>query len=484
MKSARSVRSLRSIRSTKSMVEERKAEEFTDNFDSLLVLACSKFNCPYTITVKKETKQDDYYKNLKNVDAKGRVKPRPSFVLQQDDTSKASISNSNNTSNLSEDYSFHVNTITVTVLYDNFNTLTEILITNRKEVPMVLMKVIRILVPFYKNLTKITISNCKIDMYIIYELSKILQRSTIDSVCLDGSAMPLGDFTMLLKTSNLTNLSLCRCSIDDIACELIASMLHCSAPADNLLLLNLSSNQITDVGVKYIANALRTNIRLRYLNLADNHIDDEGAGYILDVLIEFPLLYDEIMKMKTNRLKYLKLKNALYIKYLSEYCNRSMDDLSETHSTSKKKKPKTTAKRDKNKGQGWTNEESVKIRAEIMTAEMLGPYTAPFSPDTIKYNNQYYYSFGNDTLQYLNLAYNNLSYLSLKKLNKVVIYQKTLTSGNRGLTKVVMDGNNLPISCSEIDNINHILGGKIMRFSGRLSEVVRRKGKGSLRIEK
>lgn len=57
MKSARSVRSLRSIRSTKSMVEERKAEEFTDNFDSLLVLACSKFNCPYTITVKKETKQ-------------------------------------------------------------------------------------------------------------------------------------------------------------------------------------------------------------------------------------------------------------------------------------------------------------------------------------------------------------------------------------------------------------------------------------------
>lgn len=138
----------------------------------------------------------------------------------------------------------------------------------------------------------------------VYELSKILNASTITELCLDGSSVSVADYTMLLETTKLRYLSLSRCYMQDEACKSIAAKLHFKESAQNLLLLNLSSNRLTD-----ISYALRTNKHLRYLNLADNHITDCGAGQILGILTEFPWSYDEILDMRRRRFEYLKRRN-------------------------------------------------------------------------------------------------------------------------------------------------------------------------------
>ncbi|KAJ8711839.1 hypothetical protein PYW08_008793 [Mythimna loreyi] len=70
-------------------------------------------------------------------------------------------------------------------------------------------------------------------------------------------------------------------------------------PAEpTLLVLNLSSNHITDVGAKHLAEALRNNRHLRYLNISDNHVGDDGAKFIFEVLAEFPLNNNEIQDKK------------------------------------------------------------------------------------------------------------------------------------------------------------------------------------------
>ncbi|XP_046972364.1 leucine-rich repeat-containing protein 71-like [Vanessa cardui] len=479
MKSPKSTKSLRSIRSARSGKSENIIHDDVGDLDNMLVIACAKFNCPYAVSVKKEIRQDDYYKALKQADTK--VKSKRISLMPEHRVPESTVdvpANSDQAASVAPSVSY-TNNITTTFIYDNYNTLTEIKITKVSQVPVILLKIIGLLVPYYKNLVRLSITNCGIDMYTIHELGKMVNVSTITEICLDGSPLASDDYSMLLRSS-LRYLSLCRCKVNDEACEIIASKLHHAAAADNLLLLNLSSNHITDEGVKYFGCALRTNRHLRYLNLADNHINDDGASYLFDVLIEFPLTSDEILNMRQKRLDYFKYRNTLYKKYLDKYCKGSFDQISQSTSSKRKKtstttlKSKSSARKEKERPSSVI-EEFVKTKAEMMLAEILGPLQYPFLPHSIKKIDGYIYSFGNMTLASLNLAYNNLSYISIKKLYKVILYQnsvRNITQG--GLVKVVVDGNNLPTSCMEMADINELMTKMIGQLSKNVDLLPRR----------
>ncbi|XP_050355210.1 uncharacterized protein LOC126776605 [Nymphalis io] len=457
MKSPKSAKSLRSIRSARS----GKSENFFQD------------------------DVDDYYKALKQADIKNKPK-RISLMPEQKlpESTDDIPAHSNHTASLTASSSSYINKITTTFVYDNYNTLTEIKITKVSQLPQILLKIIGLLIPFYKNLVRLSITNSRIDMYVVHELGKILNVSTITEICLDGSPLASDDYSMLLG-SRLRNLSLCRCKVNDVACEIIASKLHHAADADNLLLLNLSSNHITDEGAKYFGGALRTNRHLRYLNLADNHITDDGACYLLDVLIEFPLTHDEILNMRRRRLDYLKYRNTLYTKYLEEHCRASHDQISQKFSMKRKKTSTTTLKskfstrKEKERpSSASTTEDFIKTKAEMMIAEILGPFQDPFHSHYTKNVKGYIHSFGNMTLASLNLAYNNLSYITIKKLYQVIVYQNSVRSSVlSGLVKVVVDGNNMPISCTEITDIEDIMTKNVSGQTGKNLEAIRRKSR-------
>ncbi|XP_034835922.1 leucine-rich repeat-containing protein 71-like [Maniola hyperantus] len=463
--------SLGSIRSSgveKTFRKEKKGDGELHSFDKILIMACEKFDCPYTVSVRKEVKPD-YLMNFKQANTKlktKRIKVLSETLSASDESAIKTKRKSYHQSSLKNaSISFHpLPIITVTMVYDNYNTLREILITKMKDVPRSLLRIFHLLLPCYRNLVRITISKCKINMYTIYKLGKILETSTITEVCLDDSPVIGADYTMLLETTKLRYLSLCRCNIEDDACKSIAAKLRNSASAQNLLLLNLSSNRITDEGAKHISNALRSNRHLRYLNLADNHITDCGVGQILDVLIEFPLTSDEIIIMRRRRLEYLKRRNDMYAKCLGQLCHKSLNGVSQLRKKSPRRKTSVTSLKNKSSVRkekdmptsSNADDDYIKTKAEMLTTEILGPFEDPFHSETIKHIEGYVYSIGNMTLSYLNLAYNNLSYLSVRKLQNVIKYQINFKI-NGGLIKIVIEGNKLPISCPELTTVDEMM---------------------------
>ncbi|XP_072933247.1 uncharacterized protein [Epargyreus clarus] len=473
MKSAKSNRSLRSIKSSRSMKstklfpEGRKGDvggEFLD-LANVLPTACAKFQCPYNIVVKKESQRDEFYKALKYGDAKVARKklsimpPQATIVSQQSEVKTSATSKSEEGEPCDD-----ANALTIIAMYDTYNCLSEIILSKVK-VPRIMMQVMGLLLPYFPNLITLTVRRCRIECYIIYEISKMLELSCITTLCLDESPVVEQNYDMLLcQQSNLRNLSLCRCKINDDACKLIALKLCHGAPAENLQVLNLSSNHITDIGAKYLGDALRTNRRLRYLNLADNRIGDDGAAHVLNVLMEFPLTHDEVVNKRLRYIKYLKCKQALYLRYLNECATKSFDEISmySRKSTPKRKKPTR-----KDKDSFRYSDEDIKGKAEMLAAEILGNFIDPFDSTSIRLRNNYYYCLGNMVLSYLNMSYNNLSYLSIKKLQNVLMYQSVAKKPNQsGLVKAVIDGNNLPM-CKELVFINELFGRNLKNYTGK-----------------
>lgn len=360
--------------------------------------------------------------------------------------------------------------IVITALYDNLSRLAEIHM-HKILVPRLLIQILGFIVPHYPYLTKMEIKKCRISPYTIHEMSKFISITSITDICLDGSPIPEGNYASLLECrSMLTNLSLCRCNINDEVCKQIATKLHFSEPAEaTLSTLNLSSNHITDVGAKYFGEALRNNRHLRYLNLADNRIGDEGANHIFHALIDFPLTYDEIMAKRRRYITYLRSRQAIYIKYYTEWDSRSLDDYS-MMSKKSVKKPASTVKHKakKDKKSSATVDDIMHVRAELMADELMGPFLDPFISCYTKYVDGYCHCVGNMVLCNLNLCYNNLSFASLKKLQAVLFYQSANKKPNQtGLMRVLLEGNNLPLVCSEMVRVNEMLHRNVVNFSSK-----------------
>ena len=88
--------------------------------------------------------------------------------------------------------------------------------------------------------------------------------------------------SILYSNTILEGLSLCYNHIKDI------DLIHLTKPlSDNQSKLNrlaLTSNEITDQGVKYLSQMLKTNQTLTQLWLGFNHISDDGVKLLMNIL--------------------------------------------------------------------------------------------------------------------------------------------------------------------------------------------------------
>ncbi|CAK1545487.1 unnamed protein product [Leptosia nina] len=463
MKSERSIRSIKSTRSLRSSLKGHSGKLVTEIIDleAVLPVSCAKFNCPYIILVKKTQQNDDYYRALKNLDG---TKKRISMAQSAKQESVHSIRADDQESTSADGLSTHINSLTVTSVYDTFNCLTGIYINEVAHLPRILMQVMRYLVPHYKNITTVSITNCKLEASILYELSKIITVSTVVHVHLDGTSVAEANYAILLDTAHLKSLTLSRCGINDNVCGILASRLYLSATGEKLSLLNLSSNHITDVGAKSLAEALRTNRCLRYLNIADNHITDDGATSILNVLMEFPLTSNEVLNKRKRFITYLRRKNEMYLKYLADVTSVEMCKPAKRKKTSVTSvKSRSSARKEKEthqQQQSMCTDDS--IRAKMLTQQLMGPFLDPFQSDCLKIHDGTTNCLGNMALAYLNMSYNDLSFMTIQTLRNVVDYQKCLklVGYQTGLLKIVVDGNNMPIRCREMMFISEVLSGK------------------------
>lgn len=360
------------------------------------------------------------------------------------------------------------NVINLYAVYDANENLVQLKFEKNSSIPRVILKIIGLIIPLQIHLTSITI-NKGIDQYTIYEICKFLPMSHITEICLDNSFLKEANYYLLLEKPNLIRqLSLARCSITDEVLKTLADMLVYPLPSSkSLLILNLSSNRITDEGAKYFAEAIRSNRQLSYLNLADNMLTDCGAAAILDTLVSFPLSFNELLTSRFRHIAHLKQKNELIIQMARELRAGDFDKRS-----TKRKSPKpmaTAAKKTKGlekeislksmpESKSMINTDSAYMdKATIMAENVLGEFKDPFSKVETFVENGGVYSYGNNALCYLNFSYNNLSFTSVKKLRNVLEYQKNMDRKPRGLVNVSIEGNFLPLQCKELFSIDHML---------------------------
>nr|XP_021188699.2 uncharacterized protein LOC110375054 [Helicoverpa armigera] len=375
--------------------------------------------------------------------------------------------------------------ITIEAFYDSNGNLIQLQFMNNKPIPREVFKIIALVVPYHKLLRSITI-NSGLTMESIYEISKFINISHITEMVLDGTVLLEANYHILLDYSCLKYLSLSKCKINDTVVQTIASKIVYPYPASHKLsALNLATNRITDIGAKYLADALRTNRKLSYLNLADNMITDDGAISILNTLKSFVLTKQEVLDSKSRLLQYLKKKNGLIGAIAKELLKSDHDK-----KAVKKKvaKPLHTMLMRKNKQlEKELSKEchvvssfekpcgELRERAASLAECQIGFFSDPFSAEKIYTTGKTTFCYGNNGLCYLNIAYNDLTYATLKVLYEVVVTQRNMQRVPRGLINVVIEGNFMPIECEELQKIDEILSLALYYSLPRQSTVVKKR---------
>ena len=100
-----------------------------------------------------------------------------------------------------------------------------------------------------------------------------------------------------LLNSNIINLDLSQNEIGNIGAKYLADYIKFN---NSIEILNLSENQIGEEGAKYFGEALKVNSSLQNLDLEKNQIGDEGAKALVKVLINSDSL--ELLDIRYNQL--------------------------------------------------------------------------------------------------------------------------------------------------------------------------------------
>ncbi|KAL4712436.1 hypothetical protein ACJJTC_007452 [Scirpophaga incertulas] len=441
-----------------SYIDEDAIKPTPAEFDRFVPWACSQLQVEKVVVVTK-IKQVEY---VSSSGASERTKSKLKPKVKQ--ASKAELSSRLDVDTVSSYYTASTNIVNIHAVYDTSDNLVQIKFEKGIAVPRAVIKIIALTIPYHNYLTSVSMNN-RIDQYTIYELCKFLPLSYITDLCLDGVYIKDANYNIVLEQRNyIKHFSLSRCSIDDNILEALAKNLTHPLPASkSLSILNLSTNRITDEGVKFLAEALRSNRQLSYLNLADNMVTDLGADYILNIMKEFQLDDSELKESKTRRFTYLKEKNELTLRIAKDLQSDEIEQRSV-----KKKPAKAILGSKKNKIE---KEHSLKSVIESKTTDVyeflekaasiaentIGEFNDPFSQANRFVRDGIVYCFGNNTLCYLNLAYNNVTYATVKKLLEVLMYQRNVDKKPRGLTNVSLEGNYIPAFCRELTTIEQIL---------------------------
>lgn len=354
--------------------------------------------------------------------------------------------------------------VKITCFYNSDRQLVKLKFCKNKKIPKCVLKVLTIALPYHTQLTAIHVDG-GLHANLIYELQQMVAISNITEVTLDNTRLEGAAIHILLEDNlSLKLLSIARCSLTDDLVEALASKLIYPLPASKkLCILNLSSNRITDIGAKCIGNALRTNRQIAFLNLSGNMIGEEGADTILDGLKKFALTADELKEMKIRRFQYLNQENELKNNHIDEIGKKSLAGKRKITKPapsvlSKKSKIGETYKDSEYTNQIATsnNDGNTVDICKVSIKEVFGPVEDPFRSEHIVVENGKTYCLGNNYLYYLNLAYNDLSFNTVKKLCTVLREQTKLNRQPKGLINVCIEGNYMPF-CEELKEIDLII---------------------------
>ncbi|CAG9796177.1 unnamed protein product [Diatraea saccharalis] len=437
------------------MVEDEPQRPNPTDFDIFLPWACQQLQLHTMVQVVRE-EQQEYVSATTSERTKVKTKPKAKEDTQTDLDSE--VDQLNRMPAITYEDILYINAV-----YNYNNNLVQIKFANTCTIPRLVLKIIGLIIKYHTHLTSIII-NKGINEYSMYELGKLLPLSNITDICLDGTYLKNANYQLLFEQqSSMRQLSLARCSIDDVVLEVIANALIHPSPASKFLsILNLSSNIISDSGIISLANALRTNRALNYLNLSNNMISDRGMTCILDTLVRFPLSLSELVASRSRHIEFMKDKSERIMNLATELRSYDIDKRSIKQKSMKTlKKGKVLTERDtslKNINEiDNSNQEALFEKATAIVEATLGSFKDPFNKNNTFVKDNITYCFGNNSLYYLNVSYNNWSYLSLKKLLTVLIYQKTINRKPRGLINLSIEGNLIPEHCKELSLIDSLL---------------------------
>jgi hypothetical protein len=350
--------------------------------------------------------------------------------------------------------------IPITAYYDSHNHLAEISIVNCPvKISRKVIQAISLCLPFHSFLTKLTIRKGGLHSSLLYEIGKMLPHSQITEVCLDDTSVPEGNYYVLLdQVTHLKHLSLSRCNLGDDICKEIFTRINYGRPAQNLVVLDLSSNSITDLGAKYIGSTLRKNRQLVHINLAGNFITDIGLSLILKHLAEFPLDHEETIERSLKSMEYYRNKMEVYKNCMAQLSNQAKMDEMPVAGTEKRLSASNRhhrLKKSRRSLKSVIEELNPTEIAEKMTKEIVGEFVYPYDKENVYKKADSFYCVGNLKLCSLNLAFNNLEFTSLTKMIDVLEYQSSAEKGpqDTGLMRLVLEGNNFPKSSVELEKI-------------------------------
>ncbi|XP_063834883.1 NACHT, LRR and PYD domains-containing protein 14-like [Ostrinia nubilalis] len=446
------------------------------DFDVYLPYACSQLQVEAVIVVTKVVQQEYVSISAMSEKSKSKQKGKQPKMPSHQDLDSDQERDEKSVSPSVED---EENVINILAVYDANDNLVQLKFDKNKNIPRTVLRIIGLIIQYQIYLTTLCI-NKGMDQYTIYEICRFLPLSHLTDICLDSCFLKEANYHMLLEKQNcIRQLSLARCSISDEVVQTLAELLVYPLPASkSLSILNLSSNRLTDLGAKYLSEALRSNRQLSYLNLADNMISDAGADEVLNTLVNFPLSFNELLSSRSRHMAYLKEKSELVIRIARELRAGDFDRRLMKRKSVKPppltKKPKGVEKEPSLKSvvesKSTTNMDAAFLdKATIMAENTLGEFKDPFNKANTFVQDGIVYSYGNNALSYLNLSYNNLSYTSVKKLAKVLAYQKKVDKKPRGLVNVSIEGNFLPVYCRELAHIDQILDVGLSSHQRRVS---------------
>lgn len=362
------------------------------------------------------------------------------------------------------------NVIPVKAHYDTRGHLLEVSIIGCPyEIHRKVIQAFSICIPFHSLFTKLTIRRGGLTNPILHEIGKMLPHSNLTDICLDDCNVPDGKYDAIFEqTSQLKYLSLNRCNIDNTTCKALAAKIDVGCAGSALLVLELGSNLISDRGAKALGESLRRNRRLLHLNLSGNNITDAGVSAMLSHLMEFKMTWDEIVDARQRKLKYTEKKMEVYAQCYEEVLKRQRSEILAGSGCLKKplkskslrnEKEDSRKKTKKGAPSVFVEEKSPADIAVALTMDVVGKFNDPYDENSVVKREEHSHSKGNMVLCSLNLAYNNLSFMSITKIHEVLKYQDRMakSSGATGLLRVVFEGNYIPTYCVEYDRIGMFL---------------------------
>lgn len=338
---------------------------------------------------------------------------------------------------------------------------------NNKVIPQGVLQIVNMIVQFHPQLRAVTVRR-GLDKRLLPQLCQMQVLGNITEVCIEQCYLREGCYYVLLESQKtLKYLSLLRCSIDDDILQAISTRLLPPYKASKtLIVLDLSSNRITDEGAKTLAEILRTNRKLTYLSLMNNMIGDEGATALLDTLTLFPLRLEESNDAVLRRSHFLAYKSALIARDIADIKAEELikrKPVKRLHSSprfrtsggNKESDQDISCMRSSDRSSSLALSGSLYKKTKSLIDLIVGDFRHAYSYKNTVHKADGLYCRGNDVLSYLNLAYNNLSLLALRQLAKVVAAQRVAMRG--GLISVNLDGNPMPHDCELFTEIDESL---------------------------